>query len=436
MLFANIDYLTPEFTITRGFVGTEGARIVYVGDRDPATTPALLPLDLGERYEGGGKLLVPGMYNAHTHAPMTLLRGYGENMVLQDWLYNRIFPFEAKMGEEDAYAATLLAIAEMLRFGTVSFTDMYYFNAARIQAIEESGIKCNLSSGIMVFDPEARYEDMPDYEMNKALIRDFHGAFDGRLRIDLNVHSEYISNPQVARSVGELAVEAGVHTHTHISETRLEHEECKERRGGLTPIAYFDSLDFFRAPCTAAHCVWTEPGDWEIMAECGVTAVANPASNMKLASGFAPVSQMLAAGVNVALGTDGMASNNNHNLYKDLYLLGTLFKGATGDPTVITPAQALAAATVNGARSQGREEGGRIAEGCLADVVVLDTDVPWMKPVHDGPSNLIFATQGSDVVLTMVDGAVVYRDGVWPTIDVERIAAMTQGAAEAIVASL
>ncbi|MDR1422171.1 MAG: amidohydrolase [Coriobacteriales bacterium] len=436
MLFANIDYLTPDFEIAHGFIGTEGSRIIYVGACDPVGTPAFLTTDFGERYDGSGKLLLPGLYNTHTHAPMTLLRGYGENLVLQDWLYKRIFPFEAKITDGYAQPATLLAIAEMLRFGTVSFTDMYYNNGARIAAIQTSGIKCNLCGGVMVFDQEKRLEDMPDYEMNKALVRDYHGAFDGRLRIDLNIHSEYISNPYVVRSIGELALDMGVNTHTHISETKLEHEECKQRRGGLTPVAYFDSLDFFVAPCTAAHCVWTEAGDWEIMAARGVTAVANPASNMKLASGFAPVPEMLAAGVNIGLGTDGMASNNNHNLLKELYLLGLISKGATGDPTVVTPAQALATATVNGARSQGRADGGRIAEGCAADVAVLDVNTPWMTPVHDQLSNLIFAAQGSDVVLTMVDGVVLYRDGSWPTIDVEKALAETQAAADTIVASL
>jgi 5-methylthioadenosine/S-adenosylhomocysteine deaminase len=236
--------------------------------------------------------------------------------------------------------------------------------------------------------------------------------------------------------VGDLAVETGVQVHTHISETKLEHEECKERRGGLTPVAYFDSLGLLRVPVTAAHCVWTEPDDWEIMAARGVTAAANPASNMKLASGFAPVSQMMAAGVNVGLGTDGMASNNNHNLFKDLYLLGAIYKGASGDPTVVTPAQALATVTVNGARSQGRDEGGKVAEGSPADLAVLDVDTPWMKPVHEQINNLIFAAQGSDVVLTMVDGTVVYRDGVWPTIDVEKAKFATQQATDAILASL
>jgi 5-methylthioadenosine/S-adenosylhomocysteine deaminase len=431
MLFAGIDYLTQDFEVERGFVGTEGAFITYVGATEPDDAQRF-----GERYNGAGRLLIPGMYNAHAHVPMTLLRGYAEGLALQDWLYNKVFPFEAKIDAEKAYSATLLAIAEMLRFGVVGFTDMYYFADARARAVTESGIKASLCDGIMTFDQETTYESLPAKRDNERLVREYHNTAEGRLKIELNIHSEYISNPAVVRAVGEHALELGVRTHVHISETALEHEECKQRRGGLTPAEYFDSLGFFRMPCTAAHCVWSEPHDWEIFAEKDVTVAANPASNMKLASGFAPIARMLERGVNVALGTDGVASNNSHNILKDLYLFALINKGSAADATAITPAQALGAATVNGARSQGRDDCGTIAQGRRADLVVLDVDVPWMKPVHSLVNNLVYAAQGSDVVLTMVDGTVLYRDGLYPTIDVERAAAETQRAADEIVASL
>jgi 5-methylthioadenosine/S-adenosylhomocysteine deaminase len=431
MLFSQIDYLNSKFEVEHGFIGTEGAFITYVG----ATAPDD-PERFGERYDGTGKLLVPGMYNTHAHAPMTLLRGYAEGLKLQDWLYNKVFPFEAKIDGERALPATLLAIAEMLRFGVVGFTDMYYFSDARAKAVLESGIKANLCDGVMVFDQEATYESLENKANNERIVRDYHNAADGRLRIDLNIHSEYISNPQVVRAVGDHAVELGVQTHVHISETRLEHEECKQRRGGLTPTEYFESLDFFRAPCTAAHCVWSEPQDWEIFARRGVTVAANPASNMKLASGFAPIPEILAAGANVALGTDGVASNNSHNILKDLYLFALIYKGSSGDPTVVTPEQALAAATVNGARSQGRADGGTIEPGKRADLVALDVNVPWMQPVHNLVSNLVDSAQGTDVVLTMIDGKVLYKDGDYLTIDIERVIAETQKAADDIVAEL
>ena len=439
MLFANIDYLDKDFEIRHGFVGTEKGYITYVGETDPtcddqapktAETPSY-----GERYEGKGRLLIPGLYNAHTHSPMTLLRGYAENLFLHEWLNTKIFPFEARITDAEAYPATLLAIAEMLRFGTVSFTDMYYFRHARIQAIAESGIKANLCSGILCFD-ESSYEELPYKKIDEELITQYHNTLEGRLKIDLNIHAEYTTTPKVVEAVGEYAFTQGVQTHIHLSETKSEHEECKQRRGGKTPTEYFDSLDFFRAPCTAAHCVYTEPHDWEILKARNVTAVCNPASNMKLASGFAPIPQMLAVGVNVALGTDGVASNNSHDLLKELYLMALLYKGATQDPSVVTPAQALAAATINGAYAQRREDCGSIEVGTRADLAVLDVSKPWMHPVHSLLSNLVYSAQGTDVVLTMVDDRVLYRDGEWLTIDVERAIAETQRATDSIRAQL
>ena len=431
MLFKNIEYLTSNMGIERAYVGVVDQHIAYLDTVAPANMALY-----GEVYDGRGKLLIPGLYNIHAHAPMSLLRGYAESLSLQDWLYNKIFPFEGKMVAEDDYTGSLLAIAEMLRFGVVSYSDMYFFTDERIQAVRESGIKANICPALMVFDPDVQFEDLPEEQSNRRYVQEFHGAYDGRLRIDLNIHSEYISNPQVVQAVGEQAVELGVGTQIHISETALEHQECKERRAGLTPAAYFESLGFFRQPCTAAHAVWTEPEDWQIFARNGVTVAANPASNLKLASGFAPLPEMIAAGVNIGIGTDGPASNNNHNMFKDIYLLATVYKAAAGDPTVITPAEAMQAATINGAQAQGRADCGEIAVGKRADLVVLDTEVPWMKPVSSQLSNLVFAAQGSDVVLTMVDGQVLYRDGSWPTIDVERVIMNAQVATNRISGQL
>jgi len=433
MLFTNIEYLTPDFEIKRGFVGVLDGKIACVEDLAPS--PDVIKT-FGEQYDGRGKLLSPGFFNIHAHAPMTLLRGYAENMTLQDWLYRRVFPFEDAMSADDNYNGSLLAIAEMLRFGIVSYSDMYYSTDERILAVAESGVKANICPATMVFDADTRYDQLPEALTNERYVREHHDTLGGRIRIDLNIHSEYISNPHVVRAIGELASSLGVGTHVHISETRLEHEECKQRRGGLTPTAYFESLDFFNAPSTAAHCVWTEPADWEIFARRGVSVAACPASNFKLASGFAPLPQMIAAGVNIGIGTDGMASNNSHNMLKDIYLLATVYKASGEDPTLITAAEAMRAATVSGAMAQGRYDTGSIAVGNRADLIVLDTDVPWMKPVSSQLNNLVFAASGSDVVLTMVDGEVLYRDGEWMTIDVERVSAAVQSGTNRIVAEL
>lgn len=434
-LFTNIDYLSRDYTIEQGFVLVEGQTIVSIGPKDPRKEAGFRASNVNE-IAGSGKLLIPGLYNIHTHIPMTLLRGYAEGLPLAEWLNTKVFPFEALMTSGAVLPACELAIAEMLRFGVVSFTDMYDFTHERAQAVKTSGIKANLSLGPVSFDPEERYEHMPRKAEVEELARTYHNTCDGRLKFDVFVHSEYLSNPHVVRAVGEQACELGLNTHIHLSETRAEHEEAKQRRGGLTPTQYFDSLDFFTQPCTAAHAVWTEPEDWELLAKRGVSVAHNPCSNAKLGSGIMPLANMLKAGVNVGLGTDGVASNNNHNLFKELYAASLLSKARELDASSVTVEQALALATENGARSQAREHSGYLEAGASADLVMVDVETPWMQPVHDQRNNLVFSLQGSDVCLTMVNGEVLYANGEWKTIDVERAVALTSKAARDIVSAL
>ena len=434
MLFADITIVDEDFEIREHqWVGVKDGRIAYIGDAAPTPEAG----DFGETYDGTEKVLMPGFYNAHTHVPMTLLRGYAESLPLQAWLNDMVWPFEAHIDDPSSRAATELAIAEMLASGTVAFTDMYYQTEERCQAVLESGMKANICEGILAFG-DVTFDTvmsggMPLEKRVRGLVGDYHGAGDGRLQIDLCIHAEYTSNPNVVEGVGNLAVDLGVGTHIHISETKAEHEECKERHNGLSPAQYFDSLGFFRAPCNAAHAVWSEPADWDIFRERGVTVATNPASNLKLGSGVAPVPAMLAAGVNVALGTDGVASNNNHDMLQELYLLGILHKGVNCDPTLITAADALRIATVNGARGQRRPDCGLVKEGFKADLVVLDTSKANMHPKTHLLHNIVYSANCGNVVLTMVDGKVLYKDGEFLTIDVERAIAQTDAATKAII---
>lgn len=428
MLFENISVLTPDFTVVSGqYVGVKADKIAYVGDKKPEG-------DWGECYNGAGKLLMPGLVNSHSHAPMTLLRGYGENLELQRWLNERIFPFEDKLSDAAVAPSTRLAIAEMLRFGTVSFSDMYFFSQTMADAILEPGIKCNLSRGLTVFD-DSDYEQTAAYRDNCDLLERYQGAGDGRLKIDLCIHGEYTTTPKVVKAVAAHAKEQDVRVHIHLSETQSEHEDCKKRHG-MTPAAYFEAMGLFDQPATAAHCVWLEQSDFDILKRKGVTVASCPVSNMKLASGFAPIPELMQHGIRVALGTDSVASNNNLNLFKEMFLFANVYKGASHDPTVVTPAQALAAATVNGMHAQGRMNSGAIAEGNQADLIVLDTAVPWMVPVHDWTTNLVYSAQGSDVCLTMVDGKVLYENGEYRTIDIEKVQYESQRATDAILAQL
>ena len=414
MLFENIAILDQNLDYQEGqFVATAAdGTIAYVGPQAPANYE-------GETYDGTGKLLIPALYNAHAHAPMTLLRGYAENAPLQEWLNDLVWPYEAKMTPEDNYWATLLSCAEMARYGCVSFSDMYYHTPERAQAVAESGLKANLCTSPIAFEPKGIREFPIFAEMEEGAAK-YHGSENGRIRFDACVHAEYTNNDVTTKSVVDWAKEKGLGMQIHLSETKSEVEECKQRHNGMSPVEWFNSLGAFDIPLTAAHCVWVDEDDIRILAEKGVSVAHNPASNMKLASGFAPIAAMMDAGVNVCLGTDGMASNNNHDMFQDMYLAALLPKGNLLDPAVITPKQIFAAATRNGALAQGRTDCGLIKEGFRADLAVLDVTGPSWTPMTDPLCNLVYAGHGSDVALTMCDGQVVYQDGTWPTIDLEQ----------------
>ena len=397
------------------WVGVLDDTIDYIGEKAPKNAK-----EYGEQYDGAGRLLMPAMFNAHSHAPMTLLRGYAENLPLQAWLEQKCWPFEAKMNGDDNYWATLLSCAEMARYGTVSFSDMYYYTPDRAKAVAESGMKANLCTSPIAFEPKP-IQEYPIYAEMIDGAENIHGMADGRIKFDMCIHAEYTNNDVTAKSVFDCAKKYNLPLHIHVAETKSETKDCRERHDGKSPIQWLESLGALDVPLIAAHCIYVDDTDIKIMAKRGVTAVHNPASNMKLASGFAPIAKMIKAGVNVALGTDGMASNNNHDMFQDMYLMAMLPKGNLLDPTLLTPKEVLHTATRAGAIAQTREDCGLLKEGFKADVCVLDITGPSWCPVNDMLTNIVYSGHGSDVVLTMCDGAVVYRDGVWPTIDIDQV---------------
>ena len=429
MIFKNIAILDENLQAQENrYVGVKNGTIGYIGTEMPEE-------EYGEGYDGKRKLLLSGFVNAHAHTPMTLLRGYGENMTLLRWLNNRVFPFEAKLNAKDVYYAMLLGIAESLRFGIVSTTDMYFFGEEMAKAVLESGVKNNLSLGITCFGDENLYE-LKNFRESKSLLENYHNAGDGRLKIDMCIHAEYTSGPKVVRQMAEYCKEAGTNMHVHLSETKEEHEGCKERRGGKTPAEYFDSLGLFDGKTTAAHCVWLEGDDFDILKERGVTVASCPVSNIKLASGVCNVPRLLTMGVNVALGTDSVASNNSLNMIEEMKFFALIHKEKWNDPCVITPREALCAATIAGAGSQGREDTGALKVGMKADLIVLDINGAHMKPVHSLLNNLIYSASGSDVVLTMADGKVLYRNGEYQTIDLEKVVFEVEGSKDRILSEL
>lgn len=413
MLFKNITLIDENFEVKNNmYVGTSEDRIEYIGDKMPEKS-------YGEEYDGDKKVLMPAFTNSHTHAAMTLMRGYGENLSLDDWLFTKIFPFEDKLTNESVYWGSLLSMAESIRYGIVSSTDMYYFCDQVAKAVIESGSKANISRAITQFTDEDIWQT-ERYLEAKKLYEDFHGAADGRIKIDMSIHAEYTSNPKVVSQLAQYTKEIGANMHIHISETKKEHEECKERHNGLTPVQYFNSLGALDTPTVAAHCVWIEGEDYDILKDKGVTVAVNPISNLKLASGVCNVQALLEKGINVAIGTDSVASNNSLDFIEEMKIFAIASKGFLYNPAIVSPVETLKAATIGGAKAQGRTDCGCIRTGNKADLVVLDIDRPYMWPVHDLITNIVYSASGNDIVLTMCDGKVLYKDGEYLTIDVEK----------------
>lgn len=414
MLFSDISVLDASFHCKpHQYVATEGKKIVYIGDEKPEG-------DFGASYNGHNRLLMSGLCNAHSHAAMTLLRGYAENLPLDRWLNERVFPFEDKIQNEDAYYSTLLAIAEMLRTGTTSFTDMYFFSEHVIKGVGESGIKCNFGRAITSFS-DCDISEIPSFRESEELVKTYHNAFEGRLKIDMSLHAEYTNRRTVMEQFAESVKAHGLRAHIHLSETEKEHEECKQRHGGLTPTELFAACGVFDVPTTAAHCVWVTDSDMDILKEKGVTVATNPASNLKLGSGVCNIYALLKKGINAALGTDSVASNNNLDMFREMYLCALLPKGFYRRPDVVSERDVLKMATQNGYAAQGRTDCGTIEVGNRADLIVVDLDTVHMCPHNDTVNHLVYAASGADVLLTMADGKVLYKDGIYTTIDIEKV---------------
>ena len=419
MLFHDITIVDEDFAIQEHcYVGVKGDTIAYIGKQKPVE-------DYGEVYNGQGKLLLPAFYNLHSHLPMVLMRGYAEGLPLMQWLQGKIFPFEAELNDEDMYWACLLGIAEQLRFGIGSSSEMYLSHRPLCQAFADSGFKGNVSRCVIWFGNES-YFDLPFYRETQDAIAEFDGIDNGRVRAEYSLHAEYTSHEPLAREVAEAAKKSGSSMHVHVSETQGEVEQCRARHEGRSPVQYLADCGIFDVPTVAAHCVHVGAEDIAILKEKKVTVAANPKSNLKLASGISPVRALLNAGVNVGIGTDSVASNNNLNMIEEMRFFNLLQKGVNLDPTAISPRETLYAATRAGALAQRRENCGFIREGFKADLTVLDIDKVYMKPAHNLLNNLIYSAQGTDVVMTMVDGRVLYRDGIYPTLDMEKILYMCE----------
>lgn len=415
ILFSNVTCVTMDAQMhvyPNAFVGVTDGKISHVGLSAPAQKPAQI-------IDGAGMVLMPGLINCHTHLPMSILRGYADGHDLQTWLNDYIFPREDRLDGRAVRAATLLAIAECLRFGTTSVSDMYFFCDEIARAVDESGIKANISRGTTLFADEFDVETYPACVELMELHRRWHGHDNGRIRVEASIHGEYTSDHRLWDALSEYAINNDLGMHVHVSETKQEHEGCIERHG-LTPAQVLNCHRVFDTRAMIAHGVWLDEEDRRILAAHRVTCVHNPVSNLKLGSGCADVVAMVKAGMNVALGTDGDSSNNNLDMFEEMK--AAVLTANSRHPGALSASAVLTMATVCGARAQGREnECGQIRAGYDADLILLNFTQPHLIPCHDVLSNLVFSARGNDVVMTMVRGKILYMNGEFTTIDLSAV---------------
>lgn len=368
--------------------------------------------------DGEGCLLIPGLVNAHTHLAMTLFRGLAPDLPLKRWLEEEIWPREEKLTSKDVYWGSLLGLAEMVRSGTTAFLDMYFFMDEVARAVEEVGLRALLGYGIIAPTPE-RID--PEIEAAERFARGWDGKAEGRIRVALAPHAPTTCHPAAWQRVTELARELHVPLHTHLAETESEVEEIRAKTK-KSPVEWLEELEVFSVPVVAAHCVHLSEKDIEILAAHGASAVHCPTSNLKLASGIAPVQEMLAGGVNVALGTDGAASAGDLNMIEEMRLAALLAKVRAHDPHALPAPEALRCATARGAVALGLgKELGTIEPGRRADGVLLSREGPQFCPGYDPLGDLVYAGQGSDVKAVFVEGRLLFAEGEHLTLDLDEV---------------
>ena len=367
--------------------------------------------------EASGRYVMPGLVNAHGHAAMALLRGYADDLPLEEWLEDRIWPIEDGMEGSDVEAGTSLAVAEMLLGGTTCFADMY-FPMHRVAGVcSEMGIRAVLSQGLIGIDADVDR----DMDYSRRFAEEWHGARGGRIRVQLGPHAPYTCPPDYLEAVVALAGELGLGIHTHLAETAGEVETIRSRYG-KSPAEYFRDAGIFSVgPVTVAHAVHVDRDDLEILAADGVGVAHCPRSNLRLACGIAPTVDILEAGIPVGLGTDGPASSATLDMWEEMRFAGYLQKGIRTDARALPAEELLYMATRGGAVALGLEDVGELRPGFRADVIVVNPDRPHMVPGHDVLSSLAYCAGPGDVELVLVEGRPLVRRGHLLAADLEEI---------------
>ena len=414
---AKILTLDGGFDITEGEIHTNGGEIDYIG-KPKADMPHFdTEIDVKQN------LLMPTFKNAHTHSAMTFLRSFADDMPLESWLNDRVFPMEARLGEGDCLKFCAVAMLEYIEGGISAFMDMYAFEEETVRAASEAGMRVVLSGPLNSFTGSLARE---------AQLYEKYNGSDILVSKQLGFHAVYTADRELLEGLAELSHSLKTPVCTHCSETRTEVNDCI-RATGMTPLEYLDSLGMWDHGGVIYHGVYLSDKDIDILKEKNISVITCPASNLKLASGIAPVERLIREGINLGIGTDGAASNNSLDMFREMYLAAVLQKYITGDAAAMPAEQALYAATVGSARAMGLSCCDVLARGKAADIMMIDLYAPDMQPQNDIIKNIVYSASKKNVKMTMVNGKILYMDGEFylPS-DTDRITAEASRAAEAL----
>jgi len=405
--------------IKDGYIGIENGKISYIGDKKPQDADELIYLD--------NYLAIPGLINSHTHVAMTILRGLKDDVDLTTWLTKYIFPAESKLDPDDVYYGSLLGMMELISSGVTTLNDMYYFEERIADATLKIGMRSMLSRGILDLvsedrSPETELKNSNDFLNYLKKLWNTKPDAKEYVFFAYGPHAPYTCSKELLQLIREEATKNGFRIHIHLSETKWELEEIK-RRTGMTPIEYLDSIGFLKDDVMAIHVVWPTEGDINILARRNVKVVHNPISNMKLASGFSPVPKMLEKGITVGLGTDGPASNNRLDMFREMHTAAIIHKGYHLDPKIMSAKTVLKMATIWGAEVLGLSDRiGSLEVGKFADIVFIDLkNTLQAHPYHDIYSMIVYALDSSAIKHVMIGGKWVYKDGEFSHISKDEI---------------
>ena len=418
-LISNVTAVTmnPRMEVLFGaYIGIEDGKIVSISKKPPAEAPKTI-------IEGTGMVAIPGLINCHTHLATSVLRSFTDDLGNTEALQS-LLQKEAKMDSRTAKAAALLSIAECLRFGVTSVSDLYYYPNATAEAVAQSGIKANLALSSYRFIDQSEDFDFETDEQCQELVKvvdKWHGYDDGRIRIDAGIYAEYTSNYKLWEGLAGYAAEKGLGMQLHLAQTQGEVDSCLDRTG-MGPGELLNCHNLFAVPTTAAGCTYLEAHERKLLGKKKVSAVATPLTAYKNGQASTPILDCVKAGMNVALGTDGVIECGNLDMFEVMRFAAMSARKESGDPAALPSSAALMMATVTGAQAQGRaKECGMLQEGMDADLALIDFTAPHLMPCHNVLNGLVWSAKGGDVAMTMVRGKILYQNGRFPTIDLKEV---------------